>query len=389
MKKVFLLLLLLPCLKAAAQDSQVKSPDLAVPTSPAFILTDITPTLVQSPGTPKAFVLGIAQSYQKAGGGFPDNYAAEFAPYWWIKPGQMDVFDVQGIKTLKDAAGRITSFGKEDPFSGLKFTSLSVAFINKDLIPDTSTVTQKIVSLGVRTTVIKVHRKGYAADLTKALQQWHDITLQNIRSNPQVRAALARTDGTQAAQDAVLKKYQNILLPASLETLNDLISQKPIFSWDIAAAYAVYGVNDQAWKSGRGGIWTTVSTYLPLDMSNDKKAPTNYFNLNFLCRYQSDQFYKNDNGTIGPNQSWDVGGNASLLFKQLSIGIESLYRYNNGTANNQNRTVGVINFKVADNIVLTGAYGKNFNVPDKLIASFGINWGIGKENIQLPEMANP
>jgi hypothetical protein len=384
MKKILLIAAVFTWFNSMAQDTQLKSPPLAVPTSPAFIITDITPTLVQSPNTPKAFVLGVAQSYQQSGSSFPDNYAAELAPYWWLKPGQMDVFDVQGIKTIKDSAGRIMAFGKENPFAGLRFTSLSVAFINKDLIPDTSKLTQKVFSLGIRTTLIKAHRAGYASDLSKALQQWHDATIRNFRNNPKIQAALARCD-TQAQQDSVLKKYQSILLPASLETINSLLSQKPIFSWDFAAAYAVYGINDQVWKNGRTGVWTTLSTYLPLNLTNTNQAPTSYFNLNVLARYQSDQFYQTAPGVIGTNHSLDLGGNATLEFKQLSVGVESLYRFNNGKANDQNRTVGVINFKLADNIVLNGTFGRNFDVPGKLIAALGVNWGIGKENIKLPE----
>jgi hypothetical protein len=73
MKKILLIAAVFTWFNSMAQDTQLKSPPLAVPTSPAFIITDITPTLVQSPNTPKAFVLGVAQSYQQSGSSFPDN----------------------------------------------------------------------------------------------------------------------------------------------------------------------------------------------------------------------------------------------------------------------------------------------------------------------------
>ncbi|HZI24247.1 MAG TPA: hypothetical protein VFD46_04185 [Chryseolinea sp.] len=75
----------------------------------------------------------------------------------------------------------------------------------------------------------------------------------------------------------------------------------------------------------------------------------------------------------------------ALEFNKLSIGYESLFRYLDGKGSPQNRNVGIINYKIADNIYLNGAYGENFDFPGKLVALFGINWGIGTETIKLPK----
>ena len=132
-------------LAAFSQDT-IQLKDLAVPNSPAFVLTDATPSLIQSPTTPKSFVLGIAQSFQQSSGGFPQNYSAEFAPYWLMGSLKRDVYSLLGLKTKRDANNSIISVDGEDPFSGLKFTSVSLAFLNKDLIPDTASVSHKIIS---------------------------------------------------------------------------------------------------------------------------------------------------------------------------------------------------------------------------------------------------
>ena len=381
MKKLISIVLIIMAGKVFAQDKTIKLSDLAVPTSPAFIITDVTPTLVQSPNTPKSFVLGVAQSYQQSGTGFPNNYSAEFTPYWWFKAKGRDVYGLLGIKTTKDASQHVVNIVGENPFSGLKFTSLSTAFINKDLIPDTSSVTQKIFSIGVRTTIIKIHAKGYVDSLKSKINQWHSAAQSEIDANAVLQAAIARHP---EQTEQLIAQYKEILTGGLLGDINTLINQKPLFSWDVAAAYSVYGINDDQWMTGRTGIWTTFSTYLPLDLGTSKPN-TNYLNLNLICRYLSDNFQTNEQGNIGYNNDFDIGGKAGLEFDQLSIGIESLYRYVKGVSSTQNRTVGIINYKVATNIYLNGTFGKNFDVPDKLVTAFGINWGFGKEEASLPE----
>ena len=88
-------------------NNSVKLKDLAVPNSPAFIIADITPSLVQTPNTPKSFVFGLAQSYQQSGDGFPQNYSAEFAPYWWLKPKDRNVYTMLGLKTKTNASKQV------------------------------------------------------------------------------------------------------------------------------------------------------------------------------------------------------------------------------------------------------------------------------------------
>lgn len=382
MKKALVFLLFLSTAKSALpQSSTGKITDLAVPSSPAFVLTDITPTLVQDPGTPKSFVLGIAQSFQKSGTGFPDNYSAEFAPYWWTDPRGRNIYKFLGLSATT-VNGKTT--WRENPALGIKFTSISVAFINKDLIPDTSSAAQKVFSVGVRSTLIKLYSRDHARQLGEKIAEWEAAAQQELSANQGIIAKLARLDPTDPNYAAnrlkILSSYKESKTPDVFKEVNDLITQKPIFSWDVAAAWAVYGINNEQIRTGRTGAWTTLSSYIPLS----KDVPNNYFNINASVRYLADNFYKNDKGVIGMANNVDIGGNAGLAFNQLTIGIESLYRYSNGVANTQNRTVGIIKVKVAENVYINGTFGKDFAGPNKLISAFGINWGFGKEQATLP-----
>jgi hypothetical protein len=373
-------------------NNSVKLTDLAVPNSPAFIITDITPSLIQTPNTPKSFVFSLGQAFQQSSDGFPQNYSTEFAPYWWLSPKDRNVYTMLGLKTITDENKSVTSIKGENPFAGLKFTSFSLAFLKKDMIPDTLEVSQKIFSIGVRSTIVKLYQKSHSESLKNKIGEWHEAALFELGGIQAILDKISR-DKTLSAADKLKKKSEALLKESNLKTnksseklkeINDIVNQKPIFSLDIAGAYAIYGIGDSVWKSGRSGIWTTLSSYIPLAIGKDE-INKNYFNLNFSLRYLFDNYKKDIKGVISKNTSLDIGGKLAFEFNQFSFGIESLYRFNNGVANSQNRTLGMLSYKVSDNIYITGAFGKNFDRPNKLISLFGLNWGFGSEKVSLPE----
>lgn len=352
---------------------------LAVPNSPAFSITDITPTLVQDPTTPKAFALGVAQSFQQSGSAFPNNYAAQFAPIWWVNPKKINVYSYLGLP-VPPKTGHASA--KENIFAGIKFTTISVAFINKDLIPDTSKATQNVFSIGLHTTLIKIYGKKHARDLANAINNWEADARGEIDTNARYIDSISRPPvaGDTAKTRAVLKNWSQTQTADDLVTINKLIAEKPYLSWDIAGAWAVYGTNNnQQVKTGRAGVWTSISSYIPFPNST-----TDYFNVNLLGRYILDNFQKNAQGVIGTANNTDLGFNLGFEFNRLTISVESLYRYINGVPNTENRTVGVISVKLTDKIFINGTFGKDFAGPNKLISAFGINWGFGNEQVILP-----
>jgi len=356
--------------------------DLVVPVSPAFSITDITPTLVQNPGTPKAFALGIVESVSQSGSAFPNNYSAEFAPIWWIDPKGINVYSYLGLPVPKKNMPAST---KENVFAGIKFTTVSIAFINKDLIPDTSSKTQSIFSIGIHTTLVKVYGADHAKKLAGLLDRWEKSALGELKSshNDSLRRLMTRLDPSDTAYKtkiaALQKQYIEDQTPVNLQAINQLLAQKPYFAWDMSAALAEYGVNNQSVQTGRAGVWTSLSSNIPLG-----KDSTNYFNMNLLGRYLFDNFQQNAQGITGRANNIDIGGNLGFAFSKLSIAVESLYRFVNGQPNTENRTVGIISVKLTDKLYVNGTFGKDFAGPNKLISVFGINWGLGNEKVALP-----
>jgi hypothetical protein len=379
MKAILILLAICSSSLLLAQNSNVEVKDLAIPSSPAFILMDATPSIIQTPVAPRSFVLGIVESFQQSGGAFPQEYSAEFAPYWWIRPNSKSIFDLVGLPSPQKIKENPALSQKENRFSGIKFTTLSIGFFSKDMIPDTSGSPQKIVSAGFRTTLVKIHRSGYAAKMQQKISAWHTAAQQEMDDNMELLTEIAR-------HPEQANELKNRFVPAGtgqlVKDINEMISQKPVFSWDIAAAYATYGIGDTVWKTGRYAVWTTLSSYLKLGAENGK-TPMNYANINLSIRYNADQYYLKSAGIAGKENTLDVGGKIAFESEKFSLGLESIYRFPGSSTDIQSRTVGLLNVKVSENLYINGAFGKNFDIPDKLIALFGINWGFGHEKVTL------
>lgn len=361
---------------------------LSVPQSSAFKLIDVSPTLIESPATPKAFGISVLQNF--SGDGWPQNYAAQFTPYWWALPKNRDVFRFIGIQRFKNGTG--PEVWKTNPFSALKFTSISIAFVKKDMVPDTATLSQKVFSAGFRTTVIRAYRRGYAERLhatvdTLTQKQQADI-LEAVDSDPAYNAAVLSGDTATTAR--IIRQYtarKNEDLLALMDRVKNQLTEKPLFQWEVAGAYATYGIADTTWKTGRAGIWSTVALNTPLNANRPGAVTTNYLSIAGYARYMYDA-YALENSVITHSNSVDVGGRLSLEFDPISFGMEAVYR-NYTVADNlkSQRIVGFVNYRVAKDMYINGAFGNDFGLDkSRILALFGLTLGFGNEKLDMSKL---
>lgn len=384
MRRVIFLAFFLPVylhVIGQTSDNSIDLKLLEVPTSPAFILQDASPTLIETPKTPKSFVLGIVQAFNKEDG-WPQNYTTEVTPYWWFKPAQRDVYSLMGL--IRTEAGGF----KHNCGSAAKFTNLSLAFIQKDMVPDTVANPQKIVSGGVRTTLIRIYRKKYAAEVSSKVARWHNQAQEELALYDNIpvgadSATIARAvNAFYANKPKVIVENQ-----ATAASIKDLINERPLFNWDLAAAASGYGLNDTTWKVGRAGMWTTVSTAIPFNISFNSNSKTkSYADAFFSMRYMYDGFHLNPDSSIMHSHILDMGGKLMLEFEGLSFSFEIIGRKNFVTKGKwEKRMVGIINYQFKNNLCLTGTFGNDFGLSKKkIITLLGINWGFGNEKVNLP-----
>lgn len=386
MKKIFILLLIsLRIIQLSAQTTEKEPDNKSVPQSSAFKLVDISPTLIETPTTPKAFGLGILQRFDQ-NTSWPQNYSAEFTPYWWALPKNRNVYKFLGVRRTEDPVTKADIF-RSSPFSALKMTNISVAFLQKDLVPDSTDIAQKVFSTGLRTTIIRFYSAAYNEKLNKIINDIRSFQAKRISdmiNDPDVIAA----SGDAVKMDVAIKKYSEKTseeVEKMMRPLQNHIAQKPVFQWDLAAAYATYGIADTVWKTGRVGVWSTLSLNLLLN-SHGESSKQNYLTLSAYGRSMYDN-YALEKGMVTNSNSYDLGGRLSFEFDPISIGFEAVHRnYMVDDDLKSQRIVGFLSYRVGKDIYLNGAFGNDFGLDkSKIMALFGLNWGFGNEKLTFKD----
>ncbi|NIG57140.1 hypothetical protein [Chitinophaga sp. Cy-1792] len=400
MKKYLLLLGILCVTVIARAQESLSTTNLSVPQSAAFKLIDVSPTLTGSTVTPKAFALGVIQNFSD-NSGWPQNYSAELTPYWWLnndrkKMKNVNATNIRDLRT-KNFASFIGLKGYEkdnpsmNPFAALKLASLSIAFANKNMSPDTTIGKQKIFSIGANATIVRFYRENYARNVNDSAQKWcltvNDFVISLLRDTSdlgsQYRLAIGDSTKLVKLMPLIMEKYGQKMTGAT-KAVKKLLEEKPIFQWDASAAYAAYGVGDSTWNTGRSAIWSSAIYNVQLNGRKRDSVQTNYLSISLYSRYMYDIYSKNDK-SIAPGNAIDVGGKIMLDFDPISFGTEYVHRsYYSSTSLKSQRFVGFINYRLSSNLYFSGTFGNDFGFnKSRLFSSLGINWGFGSEKISF------
>ncbi|MCX6246146.1 MAG: hypothetical protein NTW10_00295 [Bacteroidetes bacterium] len=399
--------LLVPFLNAQdASTKEIKLEDLQVPNSPAFILLDVAPTAIEKPATAKAFTTSILNSVAE-NNGIPQNYGLEFTPFWFIKHPNFNAFKYYGIHY--EAKGKST----RRVFAGLRMAGVSFALVNNKESKDSMLVKTSNLSLGLRSTILKVisnqdlrdivrNNDSLIARLGKATRDRGkiDAKLDIVKDSLSVvnKRIDTETDTSKLraliAEKRKLVKRSIILAAESDDLLNntsvdtsiirfentikEILARKPLFAVDGAVAlnWAFDNSNFKSNYFDRFGAWLTMDLSLPLSKKNAAEKK-NYINLYVVGRYLSGRSL-DETDSLVRQDVLDSGGKIELEIARFSLSGEYLYRLNmTNSAQNSFRASAMVKFKIMESLYITGAYGKNFGDKNNVIAQVGINWGFG------------
>jgi hypothetical protein len=383
MKKEFLSsLFLLIVIGISAQDNkvEVELKDLVVPSTPAFSLLDFNPKTIERPGTIKALGLNLVNETGKSLG-IPKNFGLEFAPYWFFKNANMDIYNYNGIKQKEDG-----SMAGQNIFSGLKSTSLSLGSVFKDsskALP----VDVNYFAFGVRSNIISIRHKKVldsiyqrVININRALSTaLGNIDCSNFEPGSlEYLQCLGNKLTEMIKKDDVLKKFR--------EEYVKLTEIRPLFSVDLALSSSIaFGNNSFSnSKSYRSGGWLTLAFCKPLTKNGDIDKllkNKNYINAYAMLRLMSENSTA-DFKTFNKQHFFDAGGRLEFEFNKFALSLESLHRSKrNSKLLNANRTVGIIQYRLTENFYFLGTFGKSFEKVKNLVALFGLNFGFGSNSV--------
>jgi hypothetical protein len=390
---------------AQQQQGEVKLQDLQAPYSPAFILLDVAPTLIERPTTAKAFATSIINSVAE-NNGIPENYAVEFTPFWFFKHPGFTAYKYYGI----NAAGNANK-----PFAGLRMTAVSLAFVNK-MTGDAAATRSNNISFGLRTTLVKVisgkDREALVAGntaLLKKLNPSRDI-LANIsmdiidnnnlldeskeklktEANPSTRLQLQNNITGLELKSANLARHYAATLDSlandpeitlAENLVKEVLARRPLFSVDAAAAvnWAFKDLDFNSSYLDRAGAWMTMNLSVPLAKRTAKQQKY-YLGVYASGRYLSGRMMNEEDPALRED-CLDAGGKLELELNRFTVSYEYMYRYNFTVASDHSyRSSGLLKYKISDAIALSAAFGKNFGNLSNLIAQLGLNWSFGSGN---------
>lgn len=351
--------------KAEQEPFSVPLENLALPNSPAFVLLDEAPSIIERPATPKAFAVELLQNFD--GNAF-DNIAVEFAPFWMTKPEKLSYFDLKGLRPTADGSGL-----ENKGFNPLVNLVVSFAHVkNQDSITN--------ISFGARTTLIEIKHAQDIARFAEGYRAINDLfDLKKQIKDEFGNEELERANPLEYAEQ--FKIYYNKRLPeltverpATAAAILETLDLKPLFALDVAAAYNKRFYNDN-YEEGNGdsryGVWSTATAAIPIGRSLDNK---NYLNAFGFVRYLEDEIGNTEFNAL------DIGLKAELQFNKLFIGYEYVNR--SGDLDDF-RSVGNIRYVLTKKIDLVGSFGNNFGNTNDLVSILGIRWGFDSKNQEV------
>ncbi len=360
---------------SATVDLSVKN--FEIPTSPAFMLLDKAPSVIERPNTGRAFAVSVLNSFSE-NRGIPQNYAVEFTPYWFFKHPKLNALSYAGCKSNQKKPNGC----KQKCFNQAGRGSFSAAIITTDDTSTSKSVTN--LSFGLRTTLFTLR----SAQQVKAIQQAHSTVVYRLKSqmerqNAAVPLALKVTNPAEYNKQVAAFLANDLADPDG--TFAKALDLKPLVALDLAAGYNTFFLENDFYNHhlGRFGAWGTLNIAIPLDRDSVKDGSSgNYLHVYGVGRYLVDGTQPETDSTYLRREYSDYGVKIEMEFKKLTFGYEYVAR--NGTGEYHTfRSTGTIAYQLSDHLFLTGAFGKNFGKTDNLISMFGINWGISTGNEQV------
>lgn len=368
MRKLLILLQLIIAIQLVnAQDSTITLSELAAPTAPGFMLLGVSEADITAE-SPRAFTLGILNQFAEANG-IPKNLSIELTPYWYIKSKRRTALNYMGYNSKKKTM---------NPFSGIKQTSISLAYLT-----ETNNAGKNVrnVAVGSRANLFRIYPKSYKEQLHKS----YNATRLGLQSLLEAQQNAGATFELMADSP---KRYQAIIdsintlysQKDSISPLTNVLATKPILSLNAASAYSFIDAEGDSigTQFGRFGAWLTLKFSLPL-----KKDNSSYIHLYGYGRYLVNGASDIEVDDFKFDKALDIGGKLEIeVSNSFSIAYEFLRRKT--TDFTTFRSAGIIQYKIKKDIFLTGSFGKDFGTIDNLISLMGLKLGLNSTKQALP-----
>jgi hypothetical protein len=351
-KALVLLLILFYVNNVKAQDS-TKVEDFKIPSTPGFSLLDLSPSTIQRPSSSKALALTLLNAAGTSGV-LPKDFALEVTPYWLIKLKNETFYKYSNIYDGK----------RHNTFSGiLRKLSFSISTHFNDstqnFLPNTN-----YVSFGLKTNLLTMWGRSETEKMEQNLTRYKNIARD---------VALIPGLTPQQRVDSIFARQERI--KTSIVNFSKL---RPLFQLDFAYAAAnMFADNKyENRKFYKKAAWLNASFSVPVNKGD-------YLHAILYGRLGDENILIDTVKNIfNRNSMLDYGIKVEYEKDKFSLAFEYIKRkYKDLGKLDGERAVGILQYKIDNNLMLFGTYGKNFPNLNNLFTSFGINWSFGSKSL--------
>jgi hypothetical protein len=332
-----------------------------------FALLGTTPASIERPQTPRALAMNLISAVREEEG-LPRNYALEVAPYWTAYHPDLSFDDYYNAGLLQTVAQTFAVSIATTPLSGIAAvggTRIGAGF--RTLLragrahPQLAAAHAELISVDTRI--------AEASDAIPPLRQqaFDARRAGRIAEADELDKKVAAAEAEAERQTADLRRQAT----EAARRVGDLDRSRVGFQLALAGAHVWDFPSDrfEQREPAQWGVWITPAYRIST------------IDIMAAVRYLADRRGDADERT------WDVGGR--LLWQpslELAVSFEMLRR--GGTAlsggDSSTRTVGMLEYRVNEGIVLYGSFGKDFlDQPGArtLVSIVGVNLGFGRTPI--------
>lgn len=351
---------------AQSLGSKVDLTASSIPTYPAIVLIDASPSIIQRPSSLNEFAASAIASFRNDNG-FPSNYAVELCPFWMTKN--------TTSTTFYSIFGYDPDANSQNLLSAIKLLSISVATV-KDL----QNPSLNNISTGIRTTLLRHFRSSDLSNLkTQVDKIATELAIINLGFPPGISPD---------------KIFEEINKSKSLNDLYDSVryysNMIPDIYLDVALAYA-QTVNTERFSDNhpnRFGIWLNGGFNISLS-----DVETNAIDMSFLARYiqfNNPATLNLSDTSITADKYGDFGLRIGYGFSKLKLNYEYIVRSRNLLFfDSKNiitqRSCLSLTLRVQDDKELSINLGKNFGDLNNVISQIGFSWLFGHSTVDIPK----
>ena len=370
---------------------------LRTPTSPAFTILGVSPSVVEKPNDPSTFAFAILNNFSEYNR-LPSDFALEAAPYWWTSHSTL-TWNKDVTRSPLEALARTFTFSiataeigtDELPVTGVALGMRAQLFSGEMTAESQASFNAATTSLTLVGRVFEKHRRERMApyDVARDLAvQRHQAALSNengLRAtlqpgDPQLAIAAAATADAMANVTSTTAVHQSQLTAANAAVIVDpaFLSEAHTLIDSVSLLSARDGFVLELATAVSGGAPDGIARRLQLDAVGAWLTAAYTADIITVVALGRWLHYRPGAG----EDSYDAGARLLLTPAQFGISGEALLRWFEGASDGPHvRWTLNLDYRLAAGNWLNIAFGKDVdeNAEESLIARAGISVNITTE----------